>query len=248
MRRTEICSSRLSLVFILGLVPTVIFAESRAGWTGSVESSLTFIDSNRKSESIVVLGKARKSSAGRRWFAEGIYNFARQSGSGGAFETSTDLWSLGGRYEQDFGTKSFWYGSLRFDRDGVNGLNLRQVYGAGLGLTVYAQPESTWRLSAGASQVFEDYRTRSEEFFGFQAQSEYSRALTRRLLLEHTFLYVPSVSDFEDYFFASNLGMSYALNQSMTAGFRWIVSFDSTPAAGSLKQSRTYAFTLGYRF
>ncbi|MBX3114692.1 MAG: DUF481 domain-containing protein [Fimbriimonadaceae bacterium] len=235
-------------VFSVGLLVFGFAVVGSAQWKGSVESSLTFIDSNKKSESALLLAKARQERTEDRILLDFLYSFSRQSGTGGFLETSTDVMTLGGRYERNFANKSFWYASARFDRDGVNNLNLRQVYGAGLGYTLFDTPASSWRMSLGVSQVIEEYDSSNEDFFGLQAQSDYSRNLTEKLSLDHSFLFVPNTDDFSDYFFASVLGLSYKLNGSLSAGFRWIVNFDSTPSVGSVKQSRTYALTLGYKF
>jgi putative salt-induced outer membrane protein YdiY len=240
---------RIAFLSLVLAVSAPAWADETGGWKGSVESSITFISSNKESESIFIFGKAQQRGENYRLGVDGLYNFARQTpNGGGSLQTSTDLWSLGGRFERDFGSKSFWYGSARFDRDGVNNLNFRQVYGAGLGYTIYENPVSSWRMSVGLSQVFEEYTTFKDDYLGMQAQSEYSRNLSDKLSLDHTFTYVPNTNKFSDYFFVSNLGLNYRVSEAMTAGFRWLVNFDSTPAAGSVKQSRTYALTLGYKF
>ncbi len=236
------------LAFVVGAFAGSAFAAETTGWKGSIDASLSFVEGNRNTDSVLIIGKMKQVGTNDRKIVDGLYNFSRQTNNLGNFETSTDLWSLGGRYERDFGNKSFWYVSARFDRDGVNDLNLRQVYGAGLGYTMFANDVSTWRISVGASQVLEDYQSGNTDYFGLQATSDYTRQLDAKLSLEHSFLYVPNVDDFEDYFFVSSLGLSYKLNERMKAGFRWIVNFDATPSAGSRKQNRTYAFTLGYSF
>lgn len=196
-----------------------------------------------------MIGSAKKSGPDYRFGIDGAYNFSRQSPNGGGpLEVATDFWTFGGRYERDFGRKSFWYASARFDRDGVNNLNLRQNYGAGLGYTLFDEADWSWRVSAGASQVFEDYTTSNDSYLGLQAESEYTRQLMQKLSLVHRFTYVPNASEFSDYFFVSNLGLNYEVAQNFNVGFSWIVNFDSTPAVGSVKQVRTYAFTLGYKF
>lgn len=230
-------------------VSTALSTDPPKGWHGGLESSLTFFSGNRKTDNILIVGAAKNDMGGSRLYADAYYSWARQTPvGGGPFSVTTDMWSFGGKYEKDFGNKSFWYLSARFDKDGVNLLNLRQVYGAGIGYTVFSDEASTWRLSVGVSQVMEDYVSGNNNFTGAQAESNYSRKITDKLSVDHTFLYVPNVSQFSDYFYVSNLGFSYALNGSMSAGLRYIVVFDSTPATGAVRQNTTYAFTLGYKF
>ena len=240
----------LSMTSLIAIaVSEALKAEAPKGWHGGLESSLTFFSGNRKTDNILVVGVAKNDMGGSRMYADAYYSWARQTPAGGGpFSVTTDMWSLGGKYEKDFGKKSFWYLSARFDRDSVNFLNLRQVYGAGVGFTVFDDEVSTWRLSVGASQVMEDYTSGNNSFTGAQAESNYSRKLSNKLSVDHTFLYVPNVSDFGDYFYVSNLGFTYAMNGSMTAGLRYIVVFDSSPALGAVRQNTTYAFTLGYKF
>ena len=64
-----------------------------------------------------------------------------------------------------------------------------------MGFTVFDDEVSTWRLSVGASQVMEDYTSGNNSFTGAQAESNYSRKLSNKLSVDHTFLYVPNVSD-----------------------------------------------------
>lgn len=225
------------------------FAQEKDGkWRGSVESSFTYINSNRNSENFLFVGNARSIRTMDRFSLDAYYNFARQTNQNNTFETSTDQWALGGRYERDFGFKSFYYFSGRLERDGVNLLDLRTIAGAGLGYTVHENPTSTWRVSGGGSYVNENYRNGKNSFFGFQFTSDYEHAFSDRLSLVHNFSIIPSFADLDDYYFNSNLGLSYKLNSNLSAGLRYIVSFDNTPPAGSQKQNTTYAFVLGYRF
>ncbi len=240
------------LIFALALVAAATLpalAQDKDGkWRGSVESSFTFINSNKNSENILFVGKAKSERQFDRFSLDGYYNFARQTNDQGVFQTSTDQWSFGGRYERDFGFKSFYYASGRLDRDGVNLLDLRTIIGAGLGYTVREDESTAWRVSGGGSWVNEKYRNDTNTFFGFQLESNFATALSPRLDLIHDFRIIPNFSDLDDYYFSSNLGLSYELNSNLSAGLRYIVNYDNTPAAGSQKQNTTSAFVLGYKF
>lgn len=249
----------VSLVIVGLLIAPAAHADEKDGkWRGSVESNLTWINGNRKSESILFVGGMRSIRLMDRFLVDGYYNFGRQEDGTGFLQTSTDQWSFGGRYERDFGRKSFYYASGRFERDGVNLLDLRSIGGAGIGYTVYDNDLSSWRVSGGLSYVNEDYRTSNNAFWGFQAQSDYSRALVQKedsdgktvdvLSLVHNFTYIPSLNDGSDYYFLSNLGLRYSFSKSFSAGFRYIVSFVNRPAAGSVKQNTTYGLVFGYKF
>lgn len=226
-----------------------VLADTDNKFHGSVESSLTFFQGNRNTDSIFVVAKAKQDNGSSRLGFSGFYNWARQTPvGGGPYSVTSDQWNLSGRYERDQNANLFWYFSAAYDRDGVNLLNLRQVYGAGAGYTVTKSAVSTWRVSVGASQVYENFVGSSNSYFGIQFASDYERKITNKLSVDHNFLYVPNASAFGDYFYLSSLGLTYNLNDHMSAGFRWIFTFDSTPAAGSVNQTKTYAFTLGYRF
>lgn len=239
-----------SILLLLPLVcaTTAIALDNNGKWKGSVESNFTLINGNRDSESFLIVGNAKSLNSRQRTFTDLYYNFARQANNLGVKQTSTDQWSLGGRYERDFGVKSFWYGSARFERDGVNLLDLRSIGGIGAGYTVFSNDQSTLRLSGGVSYVNEDYRTGNNTFWGFQAQSDYDRELNGKLSLNHRFTFIPNISDFGDHYFLSNLGIQYKLSTNLSAGLRFIISFDSTPAVNSVKQNTTWAFLIGYKF
>lgn len=217
-------------------------------WRGSLETNFTIVNSNKNSENFLFVGKAKSERPLDRFSLDGYYNFARQTNAQNVFETSTDQWSFGGRYERDFGFKSFYYGNARFERDGVNLLDLRTILGVGLGYTLREDESTAWRVSGGGSWVNEKYRTDTNAFFGFQFESNFSTALSERLDLVHDFRIIPDFSNLDDYYFSSNLGLSYELNASLSAGVRYIVNFDNTPAPGAQKQNTTYAFVLGYKF
>lgn len=239
----------LSLLAGLVAVTAITSAQEQTGkWKGNLESNFTIINGNRDSESFLLVGNAKSLKEKQRTFADLYYNFARQANNLGQKQTSTDMWSLGGRYERDFGLKSFWYTSARFERDGVNLLDLRSIAGAGIGYTLFSNEQSTWRLSGGLSYVNEDYRNGNNTFWGFQAQSDYNRELNGKLSLDHRFTFIPNLSDFGDHYFQSNLGLQYSLSNNLTAGLRYIIGFDSTPSANSVKQNTTWAFLLGYKF
>lgn len=241
--------ARLNPVCLAALVAASAFAQKSdpktdGKYRGSFESNFTFINSNKRTENFLFVGNAKSLRTRDRLLLDGYYNFARQTDSTDIFQTSSDMWSLGGRYERDFGRNSFWYTSGRLERDGVNLLDLRTIGGAGVGYTV----NQNWRVSGGASYVNEDYRNSTNSFWGFEFQSAYDKDITEKVSLSHTFVVIPNFADLSDYYFKSNFGVSYKLAANFSAGFRYIVGFDSTPPAGSLKQSTTYAFVFRYSF
>ncbi|MEZ5163600.1 MAG: DUF481 domain-containing protein [Fimbriimonadaceae bacterium] len=147
------------------------FAQTKDGsWHGGLESNLIFITSNRNSQSILIVGNVKSFKELERLFFDGYYNFGRTENAFNVMETTTDQWSFGGRFERDFGHKSFYYVTGRLERDGVNLLNLRTIFGAGLGYTVIDQEDASFRVSAKLRSVNEDYQTTDNNFWGFSCR------------------------------------------------------------------------------
>lgn len=232
----------------LALVAAAVAVAQDAPKQSSIEGSLTFVTGNSESESVFLFGQTKRAMSGGRFNAYFAYNFGKQS-FGGPKRTTTNNLGFGARFEKDFGIKSFWYASADWFRDDINGLDLRNNYGLGLGYTVKDEEVWGWRVSAGLSFVDEDYVVgRDRSFTGLELGSQYRRNLSSKLSLTHDFRYIPNSDDFEDYVFTSNLGLAYAISSDFNVGLRYIIVHDETPAAGFLKETRTLRLTIGVKF
>lgn len=238
-------------------------ANDNSEWTGSLNLSAAAAISDQDTQSLLFTGNAERRMGPGELRLRALYAYARQtSGPSKAFQTTEDRWSAGGRYDYDLSDgKYFGYGSLRFERNSINDLDLRTL--AAIGLGTYLQRsdsvretgkfrnagDTEWRVSGGLSYLTEKYSgSTSSEEFGLDFGSLYRRQLSDAAFLEHDLAFIPAFGDFGDYFLISDLGIGMSVADAWQLKLSWIYDYDSTPAPGKRKDNQKYALGLGYRF
>lgn len=245
---------RTAMIFVLAMSFGFAIADE-GNWTGSINLNASSTISTRNTQSIFIFGDAQRNFAKGRLGIKANYAFSRQDPGAGPSVTTEDRWSLSGQYDWNIGTKTFGYFSGRLDRDAIARLDLRTVFGAGLGTSLFgpsalnADGDWEWKVSAGASLVNENYRTGADnDYVGLQLGSNYRRILGGGWRFAHDLSFIPNVEDFDDYFYVSDLSVSKAIGSNWNIRLSYILDYDSTPAPGARRQNSKYALSLGYKF
>jgi hypothetical protein len=127
--------------------------------------------------------------------------------SGGTFVpalvTKTDLYHFRLQRDQYFSTRAYYFGTIQFDHNFSQNLQLQQLYGAGLGLTAFNTPRQTLDLTANLQYVRQTFIESSpgddKNLFGSTISANYVARLADGLVFTQYLAYLPAFNQGEAY-------------------------------------------------
>ncbi len=152
--------ARVFLLFacVLMISPALAQEQETGRWEGSATLGLSFVRSNRNTDSFDLLAGARNETRSTRILLGAGYLFSRQSGV-----TNTETWFVNGDY--NFGRQNRVYGYVngRLRQDRIQNLDLRTILGAGVGYEWIKQTGFNVRLEGGLSWLQEEFSNAGAE-------------------------------------------------------------------------------------
>ncbi|MES1227857.1 MAG: DUF481 domain-containing protein, partial [Armatimonadota bacterium] len=123
---------------------------------------LSAVQSATNSQAFSFTGDAVRKNPGvdALTFDAGYFNNRQTDPNTNTLQDTQNYWFFGGRYDRVMSPRLSWYAGARFNRDGILGLDMRQLYSVGLGYLVSAPSEDpiwAWTLSGGVSHIQEKY-------------------------------------------------------------------------------------------
>jgi putative salt-induced outer membrane protein YdiY len=204
-------------------------------WAGSADVGLSFATGNSKSQAFTAgIRAARETTRDKiTIYANAIQ--ASNSTSGVSVTTARALWA-GARYDYNVSPKLFVFGTADFEHDRLQLLDLRTVFGGGLGYRAIRNERTQLDLFAGAVYNREFYqgdirRGSVEVTFG----DELKHKLNSRMNLTQRLVVYPNVSDFGRF----RLLLDASLVTAVNSWLGWHVTvadrFNSDPVFGAEK-------------
>jgi putative salt-induced outer membrane protein len=161
----------------------------------------------------------------------------------GAFPSTTANTVQGGiRYDHDLTSRVFAFGGADFMADALQGLNLRSVFGGGLGYHAIKSDNTTLDLLAGPNYTRENYTTLTRNFASLTLGEEFMHKFNRTVLSQKAYFY-PNLSDTGEYRTKFDFGTVTKINK----WFGWQNTFSdiyvTNPPTG--KKRNDILFTTG---
>jgi putative salt-induced outer membrane protein YdiY len=220
-------------------------------WHGSVALNGLFTTGNSETQQLgFTLGLSKRWEDDRlSFFGEYSYGHQRDPNTG-VSSTSVDYSQAWAKYEHFFTPKLYGYGLVKFERDGVAGLNYRFSPSAGVGYQWVDQPAFKFSTEAGLAYVYEDYEsTGGRDFWGPRLAYAVEWTPVQPLKLYHNLEYLPSFSDFTgDYLLNANAGLHAGVWRGLFTDLRIEYRYDSEPAPGRKKDDTRIILGAGWEF
>lgn len=152
----------------------------------------------------------------------------------------------GARYDHDFDGMLFGFGNGDFMSDALQALNLRSVFGGGLGYHVIRRPATTLDFLTGLNYTHESYTTFSRNFAAATLGEEFMHEIKGSTVLNEKLGFFPNFSDPGEYRSTLDFGLVTKINK----WFGWQNSFSdvyvTNPPVG--KKKNDVLFTTGLNF
>ncbi|MGD9561526.1 MAG: YdiY family protein [Pyrinomonadaceae bacterium] len=217
-------------------------------WTGSADVGFSLTSGNSETRAFTAGARAARETTRDKISVYANAIKASNSTTGISVTTADAIW-FGGRYDYNVSPKVFVFGSADFEHDSPQLLDLRSVFGGGVGYRAIRSERTSLDLFGGASYNMEYFDTGlNRKSVEIMVGDELTFKINPRMRLTQRLAVYPNVSDpgrFRALLDASLLGdINSWLGWHVTLGDR----FNSAPVGGAEKNDMLLSTGLRVNF
>jgi putative salt-induced outer membrane protein len=177
------------------------------GWQGGADVGFGLTRGNSQTKNLALALTANRKTLHDKLslYTDSIY--ATNDTPGATPATTAKAVQGGARYDHDFTSRLFGYGGADFQTDALQTLDLRSVFGGGLGWHAIKNARTTLDLLGGLDYTREKYATlASRSFAAVSVGEELSHKLGMNTLLTQKLYFFPNLNDTSEYRATFNFG------------------------------------------
>ena len=159
--------------------------------------ALTRGNSETKNLSLAFIGTRQTQRDKLGLYMNSVY--ATNDLAGAVPSTTANTIGGGGRYDHDLDTKLFGFVAADFFSDGLQGLNLRSVFGGGAGYHVIKSDPTTLDILGGLNYTRESYTTLSRNLAALTLGEELMHKLGKSTVLNQQLYFFPNLNSAGDF-------------------------------------------------
>jgi len=176
------------------------------GWAGGANVGFALTGGNSDTRSLALAFTAdRKTTHDDLSLYENTV-YATNNAAGASPSTTANSNQGGARYARNLNPLLFAYLAADFQTNALQELNLRSVFGGGLGFHVINTDKTTLDFLVGPNYTRENYETLTNSFAALSLGEELSHKLGASTLLTQKLYFFPDLSDTSQYRMAFNFG------------------------------------------
>jgi putative salt-induced outer membrane protein len=172
-----------------------LFQEWKSGLTAGF--ALTRGNSATKNLSLAFVATRQTTNDKLGLYENSVY--ATNDAAGAVPHTTANTAGGGFRYDHDLTRKVFAFGATDFFANALQGLDLRSVFGGGIGYHAIKTDATTLDLLAGVNYTRESYTTFSRNFAALTLGEEFMHKVGKSTLLNEKALIFPNLNSAGDY-------------------------------------------------
>ena len=227
------------------------------GWIGAANVSLAITGGNSETTSVgtgVNLNRATKTDKTALYFNT-VYSHDSVAGI-----TTADSTNAGLRYDHNVNPKLFWFGTLDFNVNGLQDLDLRTVAGGGFGWHAIAKPNRQLDVLGGAVWTHENYSAiaatstaaavpaETNSFAALDIGQQFTQKFGKSTVFTEQASIFPDLADTSQFRFTLNSALSTKINSFLN----WQTSFSdvyvTNPPSGTKDNDIILTTGLGFTF
>lgn len=167
--------------------------------------------------------------------------------------TKTNLLHARIQRDQYFSGRAYYFGTAQFDHNYSQNLQLQQLYGAGLGYTVFELPAQSLDITANIQYVRQSFMNAApgdnKDLIGSTISLAYGATLTRGIQFNQYVAYLPAFNDGDAYSLISRNTLSLPAYRGFRIALGSINSYLNSVSQSeppSKRNSFQFTFGLGY--
>jgi putative salt-induced outer membrane protein YdiY len=176
------------------------------GWTGGTNVGFALTRGNSQTKNLSLAFNAARKTLNDKL---GLYMntvYATNDAPGAVPSTTANAIQGGLRYDHDITPRVFGFGSADFQEDSLQSLNLRSIFGGGLGFHMIKSESTTLDLLGGINYTRENYDAFTRNFAAATVGEELLHKLRASTSLTQSLYFYPNLSDAGDYRSTFNFG------------------------------------------
>ena len=229
----------------------------RTGWTGSITTGTTVIRATQDSYQFLTDVTLQRTIPTVIWLDPKLrttFHYTQSAGKvsqPGTVTTVTNIFHVSAERDEYFSRRGYYLQQVNFDHDTTQGLDLQQIYGAGVGVTFFKKEDSEFDVTADLhyeGQAFNstaDVTALNRKLFGSMVSEAYTRKFGKITFDEKT-LADFAWNDENAFSAAGNAGVKLPLYKKLSFSLAVIDNFQNDPQVGYQKNS--FQFSTGLSF
>ncbi len=176
------------------------------GWIGGANVGFALTGGNSETENLAIAFTADRKT-GKDHI--GVYEnsvFAKDNAPGANPSTTAESTQGGARYDRNFATRVFGFGAADFQTDELQSLDLRSVFGGGLGWHAINNKNTTLDFLGGVNYTRENYATLQRDLIALTIGEELLHKLGKSTVLTEKLYAYPDLNEAGEYRAAFNFG------------------------------------------
>jgi putative salt-induced outer membrane protein YdiY len=168
-------------------------------WKGGVNIGFSLTGGNSQTSNLALGFIATRQTMHDKLGAYANTVYAANNAPGAIPSTTANTDAGGGRYDHDLTERLFGFGAADFFADALQGLNLRSVFGGGLGDHLIKSDTTTLDVLAGLNYTHESYTTLSRNLIALTLGEELMHKLGKSTVLNEQLYFCPDLNSPGDY-------------------------------------------------
>jgi putative salt-induced outer membrane protein YdiY len=169
------------------------------GWNGGANLGFAATRGNSETKNLAVAFLAARTGL-RDKLALYVNSIYASNDAAGAVPSTTANTVQGGiRYDHDLTPRVFGFGNADFQTDALQSLDLRSVFGGGLGVHIIKSDATTLDLLGGANYTHEKYSLFTRNFSAAQIGEEFMHKVHASTVISQKLYFFPDLTDTGEY-------------------------------------------------
>lgn len=244
-----------SLMLIFTAVGTNAFADDAmsnegllSGWTGDIFAGYSKSVGNTQKSAGNLSASALKKFDKSQFLLKGNLFYSESNKS-----MDTQKWDILAKFSHDFGTDDNWFSfaQVLVDHDYFSDIDYRITPSAGLGYHIFKGEDFTWDADAGLG--YRITRHRVNEAADDEALTALLHTFAKKQIFDKAFLsedltVYPGLKSDSGVLLRSETAFTNPLSKNMDLELKYILDYNSEPAAGKKKTDGQFIAGLKYKF
>lgn len=169
------------------------------GWKGGANVGFSLTGGNSQTSNLALGFTATRETQHDKVGAYTNSVYAANNAPGAIPSTTANTAGGGARYDRNLTERTFAFGAADFFADALQGLNLRSVFGGGLGLHAIKSDTTTLDFLGGLNYTRESYTTLSRNLVALTLGEELMHKLGKSTVLNEQLYFYPDLNSAGDY-------------------------------------------------
>lgn len=236
-------------IALISGVPSVARASGvLENWTGDVFAGYSLTNGNTQKSAANLSAQADKKEDGKAYQLKGSMTYSETNNS-----MDGQKWDILGKYSYDFGRDNKWFNlyQVLVDHDYFADIDYRVTPSLGVGYHIATTEDWMWDVDGGLGYRMTRYRSNkslNDEYVTAFAHTFMKKKVFEKAFLSEDLTAYPGLKSGTGVVVRSETAFTNSLSEKLDLEIKYIVDFNSEPAADKKKTDTQLVAGLKYRF